>query len=216
MSCPDCEPARDVALPFCNACGARLAPVTRRLSALRAPIEPVLSVHPHSSVALDLTSGAPIYLFGVLWGTTFFGGVLHVILTSRGDEHSTPGLFLAIFLALLIVVPAAGVALTRWQRDPVLVFPHRLDVPGAWLMKDRSVYFDHIAEVHAEATAAQRRHEVATILVTPSEQNGAPDVIRIHDVPDHEEVARYLRLLAGKAPDADAPPAGDGRPERAA
>lgn len=159
---------------------------------------------------LQVVGHVPIFLFLGIWGGLFFGGFSQVFLPFASFTIPTwlPFVFFGLLFALVLPFVSYSVNRKTYARTQYAFHRDRLDYhEGFFTVEEKTIPLDRITEVHLRKGPLQSRYGLGTILLsTPATtvaSGPAAAGIRLHDVPDPDEIYRRIRALidAARTPD---------------
>jgi hypothetical protein len=215
MYCKEC--CRDIGeqVKFCPQCGAaQSSEHPRTATAVKEPepaspvdnSEPLLVIRPVFIRWVTIAGIIPLQIFMTLWGRGFFGGFSMFAVKALG--LNLPTWFTFVFFGALFFFGIPFLTYFATKRTSAATeyrfYPDRLEyAEGFWTAEQKSIKFRDIKEVHLRQGIVQRKHGLGTLhLSTPSgsampSSNRAFSGIRLHNIPNVEEVYQQVKELVG-------------------
>jgi RNA polymerase subunit RPABC4/transcription elongation factor Spt4 len=215
MYCSECGSNISDEAKFCPHCGQQQA--GERVSTATTVREPESSYQADSPMPLlvlkpvfipwvAIAGIIPIQIFMTLWGGGFFGGFSMFAVKALG--LNLPSWFTFVFFGALFFFGLPFLAYFGSERTmketEYRFFPDRLEyAEGFWTAEQKSIKYSDVKEVHLRQGLVQRKHGLGTIHMSTASASAMPSSnrgfsgIRLHNIPDVEDVYQKVKELVG-------------------
>lgn len=215
MYCTQCGSDIGEEAKFCPACGTAQSPghvgtTTAVKEAEPAPAvdysEPVLVIKPVFIPWVNIAGIVPVQIFMTIWGGGFFGGFSMFAVKALG--LNLPTWFTFVFFGALFFfgIPFLTyfAAKRTTKETEYRLYTDRLEyAEGFWTAEQKSIKYTDIKEVHLRRGIVQRKYGLGTVQLSTasasamSSSNRAFSGIRLHNIPNVEEVYEKVKELVG-------------------
>jgi membrane protein YdbS with pleckstrin-like domain len=200
---------------FCPDCGAQQSFERRSTTtAVKEPepayqvdnSTPLLILRPEFIPWVTIAGIIPLQIFMTIWGGGFFGGFSMFAVKALGLNLPTWFTFVFFGALFFCAIPfLTYFALKRTTKETEYRFySDRLEyAEGFWTVEQKSIKYCDIKEVHLRQGVVQRKHGLGTIQLSTASgsamagSNRAFSGIRLHDIPNAEEVYQKAKELVG-------------------
>jgi membrane protein YdbS with pleckstrin-like domain len=189
---------------FCPDCGTATGKYSQ--PQVQESNVPVLSLKPVFIPWAVILSIIPIHLFLTIWGGGFFGGFSMFAVGALGFD--LPGWFTFVFFGALFFfgVPFVTYAARKktYEKTEYTFYQTKLDYfEGFFTTEEKTIDYKNITEVNLVRGIIQKKYGLGTIVLsTPATgiaRGRARSGIRIHDIPDADQVYRHIKGLVNQA-----------------
>lgn len=204
MYCRNCGGEMQNEVNFCPDCGT--ATGTQNQPQIQESDVPVLSLKPVFIPWAVILSIIPIHLFLTIWGGGFFGGFSMFAVGALGLD--LPGWFTFVFFGALFFfgVPFVAYATQKktYRKTEYTFYQTKLDYfEGFFTTEEKTIDYKNITEVNLVRGIIQKKYGLGTIILsTPATgvvSGRARSGIRVHDIPNADQVYRQIKGLINQA-----------------
>jgi uncharacterized membrane protein YdbT with pleckstrin-like domain len=215
MYCPECGSNIVDQAKFCPQCGTNQSPdYVRTSTAVKEPepayqvdnSTPLIVIKPVFIPWVAIAGIIPVQIFMTIWGGGFFGGFSMFAVKALG--LNLPTWFTFVFFGALFFCGLPFLAYFSSKRTmketEYRFYPDRLEyAEGFWTTEQKSIKYSDIKEVHLRQGIVQRKHGLGTLHLSTASasamtsSNRAFSGIRLHNIPDVEEVYQKAKELVG-------------------
>ncbi len=215
MYCPECGSNIGDEVKFCPQCGTNQSPDHIRTStAVKDPepayqvdnSTPLLVLRPVFIPWIAITGIIPVQIFMTIWGGGFFGGFSMFAVKALG--LNLPSWFTFVFFGALFFFGLPFLTYFSSKRTTketeYRFYSDCLEyAEGFWTAEQKSIKYKDIKEVHLRQGIVQRKHGLGTLHLSTASASAMPSSnrgfsgIRLHNIPDVEEVYQKAKELVG-------------------
>jgi membrane protein YdbS with pleckstrin-like domain len=189
---------------FCSACGNAVGESPRTV--VQESNIPVLSLNPVFIPWAVMLAILPLHIFMTIWGGGFFGGFSMFAVQALGIKlppGSTFVFFGALFFFAIPIITYTAQKKT-YAKTEYRFYQTKLDYyEGFFTTEEKTIDYKNITEVNLVRGIIQRKYGLGTVVLsTPATgfaQGRARSGIRIHDIPNAEQVYQQVKGLIQRA-----------------
>ena len=200
---------------FCPDCGAQQSFERRSTAtAVKEPepaqqvdnSTPLLVLRPEFIPWVTIAGIIPVQIFMTIWGGGFFGGFSMFAVKALGLNLPTWFTFVFFGALFFFAIPFLTYfsAKRTTKETEYRFYSDRLEyAEGFWTVEQKSIKYCDIKEVHLRQGVVQRKHGLGTIQLSTASgsamagSNRAFSGIRLHDIPNAQEVYQQAKELVG-------------------
>lgn len=214
MYCPECGSNIGEA-KFCPQCGTnQFSDHSSTATAVKEPEStyqvdnstPLLVLRPVFIPWVAIAGIIPLQIFMTIWGGGFFGGFSMFAVKALG--LNLPSWFTFVFFGVLFFCGIPFLTYFSSKRTTketeYRFYCDRLEyAEGFWTAEQKSIKYSDIKEVHLRQGIVQRKHGLGTLHLSTASASAMPSSnrgfsgIRLHNIPDVEEVYQKAKELVG-------------------
>jgi uncharacterized membrane protein YdbT with pleckstrin-like domain/RNA polymerase subunit RPABC4/transcription elongation factor Spt4 len=215
MYCPQCGSNIGDEAKFCPQCGTnQFSEHSSTATAVKEPetsyqvdnTTPLLVIRPVFIPWVAIAGIIPLQIFMTIWGGGFFGGFSMFAVKALG--LNLPTWFTFVFFGALFFCGIPFLTYFSSKRTTketeYRFYADRLEyAEGFWTTEQKSIKYSDIKEVNLRQGIVQRKHGLGTIQLSTASASAMPSSnrgfsgIRLHNIPDVEEVYQKAKELVG-------------------
>jgi membrane protein YdbS with pleckstrin-like domain len=189
---------------FCPACGTAVGESPHRF--VEESNIPVLSLKPVFIPWAVVLAILPLHIFMTIWGGGFFGGFSMFAVQALGIKLP-PGATFVFFGALFFfAIPFVAYTTQKktYAKTEYRFYQTKLDYyEGFFTTEEKTIDYKNITEVNLVRGVIQKKYGLGTVVLsTPATgfaRGRARSGIRIHDIPNAEQVYQQVKGLIQRA-----------------
>ena len=204
MYCRKCGQEMQNDSSFCSACGTAVGESPRTV--VQESNIPVLSLKPVFIPWAVMLAILPLHVFMTIWGGGFFGGFSMFAVQALGIKLPPGTTFVFFGMLFFFAIPIITYTTQKktYAKTEYRFYQTKLDYyEGFFTTEEKTIDYKNITEVNLVKGIIQKKYGLGTVVLsTPATgfaHGRARSGIRIHDIPNAEQVYQQVKGLIQRA-----------------